>query len=251
MAKKYYPAIVNNNINIFTTWSDCEKFVKGVGGAKFKGCNTVAEIIEFLKDKENLSQKEISEILNKNKISFTTGDFEKTPNNINAPSSNAPVKMQKIQLNYPQNCIHVYTDGSFDKDTSTYAYGFCVVKEGQVVYEENGFGNNPKEAELWQVAGEIMGVEKAIEWAINQGEFEVVIFHDYEGVAKWTKSKEDGGWRAKTARTIEYQNKFKNYQNMINIYFVWVKAHQNSKNSIHSEYNNRADKLARQALGKN
>ena len=91
------------------------------------------------------------------------------------------------------SCIYRW---KFDKDISTYAYGFCVVKEGQVVYEENGFGNNPKEAELCKLLRN-NGSWKSHWMAINQGEFEVVIFHDCEGVAKLTKSKEDGGWERK------------------------------------------------------
>ena len=89
------------------------------------------------------------------------------------------------------------------------------------------------------VAGEILGSIHAIQWAITHQAKKIHIYHDYEGIARWA----NGDWKAKKEKTKEYQKFIQESRKKIIITFTKVAAHTGV------ELNERADKLAKAALG--
>lgn len=246
MAKKnFYPAIINGElIGIFKTWDECKPHVTNIKGKQiyYVGCVTFKEALEFVVKKTGVNADQLKTMLNRISISFKDSDIQSAFKEI--------PEEKPEEVNYPENCLHIYVDGSYDKETNRYSYGLYAVKSGEKVYEENGVGTNKEAASIRQVAGELLGVEKAIDYAINQGEFEVVIFYDYAGIELLTKSKGEGGWTARNKFTQKYQENIANYKNQIDIYFVKVKSHvPKHKRNFHNDCNEKADQLAKQALG--
>ena len=81
---------------------------------------------------------------------------------------------------------------------------------------------------------------KAIEHFYNDGERELVICHDYIGIANWANQL----WKANKPYTQAYVRFIRKYRKLgMKILFCKVKAH-----SI-DEYNNRVDRLAKIACG--
>lgn len=247
MAKKnFYPAIINGElIGIFKTWDECKPHVTNIKGKQifYVGCVTFQEALDFVVKKTGANTDQLKTMLKHISIPYKDSDIQSVFKDI-------PKEEESDEVSYPEDCLHIYVDGSYDKDTNRYSYGLYAVKNGKKVYEENGVGTNIEATSMHQVAGELLGVEQAVDYAINQGELEVVIFYDYAGIEAWTKSKAEGGWAAKNKFTQEYQKHIANYKNQIDIYFVKVKSHvpQNMRD-FHNNCNENADQLAKQALG--
>ena len=89
------------------------------------------------------------------------------------------------------------------------------------------------------VAGEIMGAKAAMEYALQQGIKSLIIYHDYEGIAKWCLNE----WKTNKEGTKKYKEFYDSIKDKIQIQFVKVKGHSNDK------YNDMADRLAKDALG--
>ena len=89
------------------------------------------------------------------------------------------------------------------------------------------------------VAGEIMGARAAMEYAIANNKKRLVIYHDYEGIAKWPL----GIWKTNKEGTIAYKAYYDEAKTKVSVRFQKVTGHSGDK------YNDYADKLAKQALG--
>lgn len=87
---------------------------------------------------------------------------------------------------------------------------------------------------MHQVGGELKACMEAIMYAYKEREDEVVIYHDYEGVASWAL----GYWKAKNPHTQAYVKFVQKARKNINIRFVKIPAGQNP-----------ADELARSQTG--
>ena len=136
------------------------------------------------------------------------------------------------------DCLEIYVDGSYDAVTNTFSYGMVVLKEGY----EYTFSEKLKDeemAKMHNVAGEIKGAEAAMRYAVDNNEKRLVIYHDYEGIAKWCTRE----WKASKPGTQAYRDYYDSVKEKVNIQFVKVKGHSNNK------YNEMADKLAKKALG--
>ena len=131
-----------------------------------------------------------------------------------------------------------YVDGSFFPGKAEFSYGMVILRDG----EELKFSCKIRDAELAKmhnVAGEIKGSEAAMQYAMDNHIPNLVIYHDYEGIAKWCT----GAWKAAKPGTQAYQEFYRKASKRVNIRFVKVKGHSNKK------YNDMADALAKQALG--
>lgn len=140
---------------------------------------------------------------------------------------------------YSDNGLIAYVDGSYNIKTKEYGYG-CVLLEGQtVVHQFNGKGNDAELASMRNVAGEILGSEKAILYAIEKGYELVCVYYDYEGIEKWANQL----WKANKVGTKAYQQFIQEAREKIDIQFVKVLAHSGDT------YNEVADQLAKKAVG--
>ena len=134
------------------------------------------------------------------------------------------------------NSVKAYVDGSFYN--GEYSYGVVILRDGKETFF-SGKGNNPGLAGMRNVAGEIKGAEAAMHYAVEEGIGEIVIYHDYEGIAKWCL----GEWKTNKEGTKAYKEYYNSLKDKVNIRFVKVKGHSNDK------YNDMADMLAKKALG--
>ena len=138
--------------------------------------------------------------------------------------------------------VKAYVDGSYDHSIRMYAGGAVILWGGRE-YHISESNNIEEMATMRNVAGELLGAVRAMEWFRDHkeetGAGKLVIYHDYEGIAKWAT----GAWKAKKEGTQAYVNLYREFREQFVIEFVKVAAHTGDK------YNEMADQLAKKALG--
>ena len=134
--------------------------------------------------------------------------------------------------------VQIYVDGSFDSATGAFSYGMVVLRDGKELTASKAF-SIPSMAAMHNVAGEIMGSMAAMQYCLEEGISDVVIFYDYEGIAKWAL----GEWKANKEGTQKYAAFYNSVKDRLNVEFRKVKGHSGDK------YNDMVDLLAKKALG--
>ncbi|SDH17593.1 viroplasmin family protein [Desulfosporosinus hippei] len=204
MAKKnYYSVKLGHKTGIFNNWPECQASVKGYKGAIYKGFETKPEALEWLNNTISQNHKE-STSFNLHDSSINNVDYE------------------------------VYTDGSFVN--GKYSYGYAFVKNGEVVLESNGVGEDLEAATMRNVAGEIAAVQHAVEKAKSLN-VRIRIIHDYSGISHWVT----GDWQAKNKFTQAYVKFMREHQGLYE--FQKVAGHSGDR------FNDYVDQLAKKALG--
>ena len=145
------------------------------------------------------------------------------------------VNIEKMSV---ADCVKIYVDGSYCKENNNFSYGM-VVLNGECEQHYNKKFEDVELAKMHNVAGEIKGAEAAMRYAVDNNIKNIIIYHDYEGIAKWCT----GEWKANKEGTQKYRDYYNSVKDIVNINFVKVKGHSNDK------YNDLADKLAKEALG--
>lgn len=189
---------------IFTSWDECKTEVIGYKGAIYKSFTTEREAIDFI-------------ALNAG-VKSTTLD-------------------RKEEMSYDEG-LCIYVDGSFMIDKGNYSFGLVAVENGEVIYKDNGKGFDKEAIALRNVSGEVLGAQKAVEFALNKGYKEVTIAYDYQGVESWAI----GTWKRNNRITQNYNKFMQEKMTYINIKFKKIKGHSGNK------YNDMADMLAKEAL---
>jgi len=80
---------------------------------------------------------------------------------------------------------------------------------------------------------------RALRYALEHCFKRLIIYHDYEGIAKWCQ----GDWKTNRDGTKAYREYYDSIRGRVDISFVKVAGHSGDK------YNDMADALAKQALG--
>lgn len=210
MAKKAFYAIYNGRSKrplIVNTWDECKAETQGVSCVAYKKFITEEDALKFLLEKSR---------------------------SIAYPG----VDESSLVIDDSEESINIYVDGSYLASTGDYSYGLVAIKNDRVIYEDCSQGYE-EAAVMRNVAGEILGAMKAVEWAHNQGYSRVYIYYDYSGISEWVT----GTWSRKNDFTKRYHDYMKTMQEFIDIKFVKVKGHSGDK------WNDYVDKLAKQALG--
>lgn len=203
--KNYYVVKVGSKIGIFNNWQECLVSVKGYKGAIYKGFETKAEALEWL------------------------NSSARTSTNLD-PSTKANGQRDSIgPIDY-----EVYTDGSYCK--GKYSYGYAFIKDGEVVFECNGVGEDLEAASMRNVAGELAAVQHAVEKAKTLNA-RILIYHDYSGISHWVT----GDWQAKNKFTQAYVAFMKAHHGLYE--FRKVAGHSGDR------FNDYVDRLAKEALG--
>ena len=195
---------------ILTSWDACKAEVIGCKGAIYKSFKTEKEAIEFLA------------LNSENKIDNKKSNINKTSN-----------------IDLDNEGLVIYVDGSFSLDKGNYSYGLVAIHNGNEVYQDCGDGEDKDAVSLRNVAGEVLGSLKAVEYAINNGHDKVTIVYDYQGVESWAI----GAWKRNKTLTQNYHERMQENMKKIKVQFHKVKGHSGDK------YNDIADKLAKRALG--
>ena len=144
---------------------------------------------------------------------------------------------EEKQIEIGANSVIAYVDGSYNKKLKVYGSGVVYITDD-------------KELELMKsyddayhihrnVAGEVKASELAIEKAIEDKKDQIIIYHDYQGIASWA----NGDWKTNNDLTKSYKRFIDQARKKIKIDFVKVKGHSNDKN------NDKADQLAKEAAG--
>lgn len=205
MSKKVYAVRSGRKPGIYNTWAQCQEQIRGFSGAVFKGFPTLAEAEAYM----------------------------------NLPGAtqvqDAPVGKDSVQTE-----AVAYVDGSYQAATKQFSCGVVIFHDGQETHLSELY-NDPDLAQMHNVAGELKGSQKAIQFCLERQIKSVTIFHDYEGIAKWCT----GEWQAKKTGTKEYKAFYEQAKSKLDIRFVKVKGHSGDK------YNDLADRLAREAMQNN
>lgn len=187
---------------IVNTWSECLKYVKGVKGAKYKSFEDLEEAKAYLNEGNRM--------------------------------------LKKCDNTYPKDCLHIYVDGSYNSTSNKYSYGVVAVRDNVVEYIESGSDNSDSENNIRQIAGELQGAFKALEYAVNKNEKKLVLFHDYEGIAHHAT----GAWQRKEASSEKYYNDMQKLMNTgIDVIFVKVDSHTGDL------FNELVDEKCKECLG--
>lgn len=141
-------------------------------------------------------------------------------------------------LPFKEGVAVAYVDGSYHSATGEFACGAVLFYEGRQLefskkYQDERFSS------MHNVAGEIMGAVTVIRYCLEQQIPALEIHHDYEGVAKWAT----GQWKAAKPGTQAYARVCQRAGERIKLTFVKVRGHSGDT------WNDRADRLAKQALG--
>lgn len=199
--KKVYAVRKGHKTGIYKTWGECQAQTAGYSGAEFKSFKTMAEATVYM-----------------------NGGIE------------------KVDEVSDESVVRAYVDGSYDHSIRMYAGGAVLLYNGEEYYISES--NNIEEmASMRNVAGELLGAVRAMEWYEDHlpetHAKKLVIYHDYEGIAKWAT----GAWKAKKEGTQAYVEVYASFKAKFPIEFVKVAAHSGDK------YNEMADQLAKKALG--
>jgi len=203
LKKKYYAVKKGRKTGVFTEWTECKKQIDGFSGAIYKSFESSEEAEKYLIAGNYISDK----------------------------SADLGIKSEKTE-------IIAYVDGSFSESQSAYSYGVVLIIDGKEKYFNERFDNDSEMLSMRNVAGEISGARKAMEYCLENGYNGIVIYHDYEGIARWCT----GEWKANKKGTKEYKKYYDSVKESINIRFEKVKGHSGDK------YNDLADELAKSAL---
>lgn len=203
VAKKYYAVRKGKVPGIYMTWDDCKAQVDGFSGAEYKSFPSLEEA-----------------------AAFAEGGYD----NVSAEVRDG------VPVSDEYNAV-AYVDGSYNDATKEFSYGVVMFHGGKEIHfsqkvEDSGL------AEMRNVAGEIKGAECAMRYAVGKGCKTLIIYHDYEGIAKWCM----GIWKANKEGTQAYKAYYDSIKDRIKIDFVKVKGHSGDL------YNDKADELAKKAI---
>lgn len=133
--------------------------------------------------------------------------------------------------------IIAYVDGSFCLKTRTYSYGVVIItNEGKETF--SGRDDDKEMAEMRNVSGELNGAMIAMEKALEMKKDTLYLYFDYTGIEHWAK----GDWKTNKNGTRLYKEFYDSIKDKLQVVFIKVRAHTGV------EYNEEADKLAKEAI---
>ena len=201
--KKVYAVRKGRQAGLFHSWPACQEQIKGYSGAEYKS---------FISEQEART--------------YLAG----------AVSSALLTPIEMIEP--APDTMLAYVDGSYNVATQEYSAGVVALWQGgEITFSEKA--DDPELKSMRNVAGEIMGAQIAMKYAVAEGVSTLVIYHDYEGIEKWCTQ----AWAAKQIGTQKYKAYYDKIEKQLDIRFVKVKAHSGD------QYNEQADRLAKDALG--
>jgi ribonuclease HI len=136
------------------------------------------------------------------------------------------------------NDVIAYVDGSYDEETGYYSCGVVVLRNGHESYMSDS-ANLKEMATMRNVAGEIIGAQLAMQYALDNGLSDITIVHDYQGISCWCT----GEWTTNKEGTRAFKKFYDEISSAVNVHFQKVKGH----NGVF--YNELADALAKLELG--
>lgn len=240
MAKKYYAVRQGRVPGVYTTWADCEKQVKGFGGAIYKSFPTEAEARAFVKN----SGLSLSDYMSANKSESKSSQGVKSTSigsKSRGSSSRAQSKVSAsvVKPDFTEsNHVVAYIDGSYNKGTNTVGAGGVIFLNGN--RETFSFpSTDERYTSFWNVAGELLAAMYVMKYAVDRGIPECSLYYDYMGIEMWATK----GWKRNNALTQQYAAFYDSIKDRVRVHFHKVAAHTGDT------YNEMADALAKQGAG--
>ena len=223
----YYAVANGREKGIFTNWDDCNKSIKGFPCAKFKKFSSLKDAENFIGD-DNKSVKKT--------------------NTLHKYFTNSPESKQKCEF---VSDYFVYTDGSCINNGKNNA------KAGIGIY----FGENDTRNVSERITGKqtnntaelsaIIKVYYQIETDIKNGKNITIVsdsIYAINCITTYGKTCSMKGWKDDIPNKELVKKGYEIYNNYDNVKFKHIKAHT-CKTDNHSLGNEKADKLANNAIG--
>lgn len=208
MAKnKYYAVKRGRKPGIYETWDEAKVQVDNYPNALYKSFLDLKTAWKYLETAENSN---ITRTESKPNIDWT-------------------------ELEDPRNAV-AFSDGSYDESDGSFSYGIALLWNQKLIRLSKRF-INADYSNLRNVAGELAGARRAVQFAMRNDLKKITIYHDYEGVATLATRE----WDSHSPFTEDYLNFMKEAAKHIKIDFRWVRGHSGNF------YNDMADKLAKTA----
>lgn len=134
--------------------------------------------------------------------------------------------------------VTAYVDGSYNVRTKEFSYGAVIFLDGNEVTMSERF-NDPENAAMRNVAGEIRGAAEVMLYCVNHDIEKLDLYYDYQGIEKWCT----GEWKTNKSGTAAYKKLYDKIKDKLDVKFIKVKGHSGDK------YNDMVDRLAKDALG--
>lgn len=216
MAKYFYAVRRGNAPGVYTSWSECEREVKGFKGAEYKKFKSYDEALDFLG----------------NKALSLIGEDKKR---LYGKKAEPEREIEEESLQDDQ--MLSYVDGSFHLPSMTFSYGAVIItRDGIETFK--GIDRDEELAKMRNVSGELKGAMVAMEIAIERGYKKLSLCYDYAGIEKWAL----GEWKTNKAGTQAYKAFYDAIKDHLKVEFIKVPAHSGVK------YNELADSLAKDAI---
>ena len=251
MAKKYYAVVRGKEgSGIYLDWPRTEENVKGISGVKYKSFPDEGSAREFIMA-QGIPGESIQLLQSPDQYDKQAAvSSSKTPaaGRKVAPSHSEakagffdPRKREESILSEgikPGGSLTAYVDGSFRQGYSVYGYGVVIVTGGDILETFSGFGSRPEYVSMRNVAGEVLGAVKAMEYAMAKGASELILHFDYQGIESWAT----GTWKRNNDLTRGYHQYVRDAGKHLKIRFRKVKGHSGDR------FNDLADELAKAAV---
>lgn len=231
MAKKYYAVKAGRQPGIYFTWSDCERQVKGFGGAIYKSFSTKEEAEQFV------GAMSVADYFSSNASQTPARDYQ-SQKGVVAKSATTTMKFESVGSKQPNfnepNHLIAYIDGSFDKRRGSVGAGGIMFINGE--QKTFSFGNtDPKYSAFWNVSGELLAAMYVMNYALEHNIPQCSLYYDYMGIEMWATKR----WKRNNIVTEEYATFCETIFTSVKVNFHKVAAHTGDT------YNEMADKLAK------
>ncbi len=231
--------VVRNRI--LDSWPETCRLVHGAPGAVYAGFPTVEEARAWL-EAGSQSQDDLPETgkVTRPRRSKAPAAPPGDPDAGRATTSRSRKKPPEAV--FAPDLLRCYVDGSFNDNVPNYGFGLVCVLDDTIVHAAGGAGKNAEAVSMRQIAGELLGAMQGLVYARRNGHRNVVVLHDYMGVAHHAT----GVWKRTNPFSITYyewmQAFFRENPNM-KVSFRKVPAHAGYL------YNELADVLAKRSVG--
>ncbi len=245
MAKNRYYAIAHgqspttgevvHNIILDEPWPTASTYVVGVEGAVYKGFPTIETAEAWLADSKKSKKS------GKPFISKAPGMKPSIRKFAESKIMTSEETLETACIDMTPDNLYCYVDGSFNERIHNYSFGLICVKNQEIVYSKSGCGQNKEAVSMRQIAGELLGAIHALRYAKSKSESQVIILHDYVGVANHATGK----WKRTNPFSVTYYDWMQSFFKAnphIKVHFQKVDAHSGNY------FNELADVLAKKAV---
>ena len=233
-AKKVYAVARGRAVGIFTSWSECEKQVKGFAGARFQSFTDINAALAWLSGtKDTPAQKKAApKATGAARTAGTTARRRSTPASMAAPPT------PSVPADYT-----IFTDGSCLRNPGGPGGWAMVAKDmatGQVTERSAG------EPSTTNNRMELTAAIEALRYAPEGTRVALYTDSQYlkNGITKWVAGWKRRGWRKADGQPVLNQELWMELDRLYaahTVDFHWVKGHAGNP------LNERCDTLAKQA----